>query len=115
MLRNAMRSLTLHGCPCCCRRTRCARHQQFFKRVFSPEALFEPLPPALRMTLSRNFAFFTRIFTQFVGALSRFAAAAAARARSAACCLADAARLSQTLTSRRRFGRRFPGWRSVSS
>ena len=43
-----------------------ARHPQFFKRMFSPEALFEPLPPALRMTLSRNFAFFTRIFTQFV-------------------------------------------------
>ena len=39
---------------------------QFFKRVFSPQALFEPLPPALRMTLSRNFSFFTRIFTQFI-------------------------------------------------
>jgi hypothetical protein len=34
--------------------------------VFSPQALFEPLPPALRMTLTRNFSFFTRIFTQFV-------------------------------------------------
>jgi hypothetical protein len=37
---------------------------QFFKRVFSPQALFEPLPPALRLTLTRNFSFFTRIFTR---------------------------------------------------
>jgi hypothetical protein len=41
---------------------------QFFKRIFSPEVLTEPLPPALRLSLTRNFAFFTRIFTQFFGA-----------------------------------------------
>lgn len=36
--------------------------------MFSPEVLTEPLPPALRLSLTRNFAFFTRIFTQFFGA-----------------------------------------------
>jgi len=40
---------------------------QFFKRIFSPAVLTEPLPPALRLSLTRNFSFFTRIFTQFFG------------------------------------------------
>eukprot|EP00899_Mesostigma_viride_P008296 jgi/Mesvir1/17468/Mv08744-RA.1 len=42
------------------------RNFEFIKRVFSPEAIFEPLPPALKHSLSRNFSFLTRIFTQFV-------------------------------------------------
>ena len=42
------------------------RPQQFFKRVFSPQALFEPLPTPLRLSLERNFGFLTRVFTQFV-------------------------------------------------
>lgn len=41
---------------------------QFFKRVFSPQALFEPLPAPVRLSLERNFSFFTKIFTQFIGA-----------------------------------------------
>lgn len=35
------------------------------KRAFSVEALFEPLPGPLKTSLSRNFGFFKRIFTQF--------------------------------------------------
>jgi hypothetical protein len=38
---------------------------QFMKRAFSVEALFEPLPGPLKTSLSRNFGFLTRIFTQF--------------------------------------------------
>jgi hypothetical protein len=44
----------------------CARvATQFMKRAFSVEALLEPLPGPLKTSLSRNFGFFKRIFTQF--------------------------------------------------
>lgn len=36
---------------------------QFLKRV--PARLLDPLPAELRYTLSRNFGFFTSVFTQF--------------------------------------------------
>eukprot|EP00898_Chlorokybus_atmophyticus_P000281 jgi/Chlat1/1253/Chrsp115S01694 len=42
------------------------RNFAFLQRVFSPESLFQPLPPALRQSMLRNFSFFTRIFTQFI-------------------------------------------------
>jgi hypothetical protein len=45
-----------------------SRQVAFFKRVLSPAVLLEPLPPALRLSLTRNFSFFTKIFTQFFGA-----------------------------------------------
>ena len=41
------------------------RTAQFAKRVFSAETLLDPLPAPLKTALSRNFGFFTRIFTQF--------------------------------------------------
>jgi hypothetical protein len=31
--------------------------------VFSPLVMFDPLPPELKYTLTRNFGFFTKIFT----------------------------------------------------
>ena len=36
---------------------------QFLKKV--PAKLLDPLPAELRYTLSRNFGFFTSVFTQF--------------------------------------------------
>mmetsp|Transcript_35352 Transcript_35352/g.67615 ORF Transcript_35352/g.67615 Transcript_35352/m.67615 type:complete len:170 (-) Transcript_35352:328-837(-) len=42
-----------------------SRTASFAKRVFSLEAILEPLPTPLKTSLSRNFGFFTRIFTQF--------------------------------------------------
>jgi len=42
------------------------RQLAFLKRALNPAVLLEPLPPALRLSLSRNFGFVTKIFTQFV-------------------------------------------------
>jgi len=41
------------------------RNTDFIKRTFSPDTFFSQLPPAVGQSLSRNFSFFTRIFTQF--------------------------------------------------
>jgi hypothetical protein len=35
----------------------------FLGKVFSPLVMFDPLPPELKYTLTRNFGFFTKIFT----------------------------------------------------
>jgi hypothetical protein len=40
---------------------------QFFKHMFSVDNILAPLPTPLRKSLSHNFGFFTRVFTQFVG------------------------------------------------
>mmetsp|Transcript_35585 Transcript_35585/g.87543 ORF Transcript_35585/g.87543 Transcript_35585/m.87543 type:complete len:148 (+) Transcript_35585:359-802(+) len=45
-----------------------ARQVVFVKKTFSPTVLFEPLPAELKYTLTRNFGFFTSIFTQFFDA-----------------------------------------------
>jgi hypothetical protein len=40
-----------------------ARNVAFLKKTFNPTVIFDPLPPELKYTLTRNFGFFTKIFT----------------------------------------------------
>eukprot|EP00245_Coleochaete_scutata_P010234 TRINITY_DN354_c4_g1_i6.p1 TRINITY_DN354_c4_g1~~TRINITY_DN354_c4_g1_i6.p1 ORF type:complete len:146 (+),score=21.30 TRINITY_DN354_c4_g1_i6:89-526(+) len=42
-----------------------SKNFQFFRKIFSIDTLFSPLPLPMRQGLSRNFGFFGRIFTQF--------------------------------------------------
>ena len=37
------------------------------KQLFNPAIVFEPLPPALKYSLTRNFGFVSSVFTQFLG------------------------------------------------
>ena len=37
------------------------------KQLLNPAILFEPLPPALKYSLTRNFGFLSSVFTQFLG------------------------------------------------
>lgn len=41
------------------------RNTDFIKRTFSPDTFFSQLPAPLAQSMSRNFGFFTRTFTQF--------------------------------------------------
>eukprot|EP00245_Coleochaete_scutata_P010233 TRINITY_DN354_c4_g1_i2.p1 TRINITY_DN354_c4_g1~~TRINITY_DN354_c4_g1_i2.p1 ORF type:complete len:126 (+),score=18.20 TRINITY_DN354_c4_g1_i2:89-466(+) len=41
------------------------KKDEFFRKIFSIDTLFSPLPLPMRQGLSRNFGFFGRIFTQF--------------------------------------------------
>ena len=36
-----------------------ARNVAFLKKTFNPTVIFDPLPPELKYTLTRNFGFFT--------------------------------------------------------
>ncbi|KAE9459734.1 hypothetical protein C3L33_08394, partial [Rhododendron williamsianum] len=41
------------------------RNYQFLQKVFSFDTVVKPLPPAMGYNITRNWNFFTRIFTQF--------------------------------------------------